>query len=269
MRKNINRFLSGLLLLLGGLPVVAETISDIDSYGIYIAAEKGYVKIKPFSHDYRFADFNYLNEIASVKRQSDELKLVVYEKEFHPSSLELELRTLDVIVNIQKLEFNVKPMDKADMYELNMDSPVKNGAMLQVRSWTLFDNMGIIMLGDTEEELVKYFSNKQLPKATVVTQYLDDALVAFPANSKLKELGDYWKKAARAEKDKEAYAYVEEKWQQYEKAEKLSLKERYLNMALGEINGYLNDHPNGYKADEAKQRQAIAIEKLKEYEKLL
>jgi hypothetical protein len=255
--------------MVSATPVAAETVGAIDSYGVYVVADKGYVKVEPYSRDYSFVDFNFLNEIPSVTRGSDTLKLVVYEKNFSPDGVELALRPLDTKVRIQKIKFRVEPMKKADMYELTVDSPVKDGTMLHVRAWAFFDNMGVVMLGDTQEELVKYFSQKQLPKAPIVVQYLDDALRAFPENPKLKELSAYWKKAAEAEKDKEAYAYVEEKWHQYEQAEKLALKQRYLEAVIVEINGYLNEHPNGHKVEEAKKRKAAAEEKLKEYEKLL
>ena len=38
---------------------------------------------------------------------------------------------------------------------------------------------------------------------------------------------------------------------------------------LGEINGYLRDHPDGKKSAEAKQRKDYAEKKIKEYEPLL
>jgi uncharacterized membrane protein len=157
-------------------------------------------------------DFNYANEIPYVIRGNDELRLVVYEKDFQPSSIELEIRHLSIKVNLQKIKFSAKPMEKQDMYELTAEIPVKDGAMLQVNSWSFFNNFGVIMLGDTQKEFEKYFSQKDLSDASVVTQYLDDALVAFPNNAKLKELSVHWKMVAETEKDQKDYAYVEEKW---------------------------------------------------------
>jgi hypothetical protein len=247
----------------------AGTVDSIDSYGIYVVSTKGYVKVQPFNHDYKFVDFNYTNEIPFVMRGSDSLKLIVFEKDFQPNSVELEIRPLDTRLNIKKIGFSAKPLDKADFYELSADMPVSDGAMLHVRSWSNFDNMGVIMLGDTEKEMVKFFSNKDLENASIVNQYLDDTLRAFPDNAELKALSLYWNSKAESEKDLEAYGYVEEKWQQYENAEKLSLKERYLNAVIIEINGYLNEHPNGAKAAEAKARKSLAEEQLKQYEKLL
>ena len=108
-----------------------------------------------------------------------------------------------------------------------------------------------------------------MPNASIIVQYVADARTAFPNNTELKTLEKYWGNAAKLEKDKKGYGYVEEKWNDYQKAEKLTLKQRYLNDLIGEINGYLSDHPDGYKAEEAKQRKRHAEEKLKEYEKLL
>lgn len=248
--------------------VTAAPVNEIQEHGIYVVAEKGYVKVEPYSEYDEFVDFKRLNTIPFVIRGSDSLKLIVYEKHFSERSIMLKLRPIDVVVNIQDLKFKVKPLTKRDMYEISIATPIKNGVMLHVYS-SFFDYMGVIMLGDTQDELVKYFSQKQLKKPGTVIQYLEDALVAFPENSKLKELTDFWKKAAEAEKEKQAYSYVEEKWQQYEQAEKLTLKQRYLEAVIVEIEGYLREHPNGAMAKEAKKRKKIAEEKLKEYEKSL
>jgi len=269
MKKSINFLIGGMMLTFSGISAaLADTVDVIESYGVYVAAEKGYVKVQPYNHNQRFVDFNHLKEVPFVERGSQALKIIVYKKDFNESSIGLELRPIDIVVDIQQIKFDIKPLKKPDMYELTVDSAVKDGVMLHVYSG-FFDNMGVIMLGNTQAELVKYFSQKQLPDAFAVNQYLDDALVAYPNNAKLKELSTYWTKAANIERDKKGYSYVEEKWQQFQNAEKLELKQRYLNDMIGEINGYLRDYPNGYKAAEAKDRKAMAEKKLKEYEKLL
>jgi len=269
MNKAVFHLLSYIILLAAAAPASAKSVTNISTPGVYVVDSKGYVKVEPYAHDYQFVDFNYANEIPFAKRSSDTLKLVVYQKDFDENSIALELRPLNVKVTLQKVKFSVKTMDKPDMYELVADIPVKDGAILQVKSWAFFDNMGVVMMGNTEEELVRFFSQKDMPNASTVTQYLDDSLVAFPDSAQLKSLSKYWKDAAATEKDREAYTYVDEKWQKYEQAEKLTLKQRYLEAAVVEINGYLNEHPQGINASEAKKRLATAEEKLKEYEKLL
>jgi hypothetical protein len=210
-------------------------VETIDSQGIYVVSSKGFVKVEPYSHDYRFVDLNYANEIPFVERNSDVLELVVYQKEFQPNSIELELRPLDIKVKLQKVRFNVKPMEQPDMYKLTTETHISDGAMLHVKSWSHFDNMGVVILGNTQKELVKFFSQKEMKDAPTVKQYLDDALVAFPNNAELKSLSGYWKAAAEKERDTADYAYVEEKWQQYENAEKLTLKSRYLEAVIVEV----------------------------------
>jgi hypothetical protein len=258
-----------LILLVGIGPATSKPAGDIESYGVYVDTGKSYVRFAPFKHDSRLVNFKYLNEVPEVKRKGEKVKLIVHLKKFSPEAMEIKVRTLDVKVHLQKITFKTRTMKKKNMYELTLDSPVKDGAMLQIYYGSFFDNMGVVMLGDTREELVRYFSRKKMNNASIVIQYLNDALVAYPRNSKLKSLANYWEKAAKNEKDKKTYSYVEEKWQKYEKAEKLTLKQRYLNKALGEINGYLNHYPDGLKAKEARKRKALAEKKLKEYEKLL
>ncbi len=270
MKTSLVRLLMATTLMSGVISVNAKTVDNIEAYGVYVVAEKGYVKVGAYNHADRFVDFKYLNEIQFVKRANQTLKLVVFEKDFTKNSIFLELRPIQTVVDVREAKFEIKPLATADMYELTLDKPVEDGTMLHVHSGNYFrDNFGAIMLGDTQAQLVKYFSQKQLPDESIVQQYLEDARVAFPDNAELKALATYWEKAAKSAKDKKGYTYVEEKWQQYQQAEKLALKARYLGDLIGEINGYLNDYPDGYKADEAKQRKSHAEEKLKEYDKLL
>ena len=79
----------------------------------------------------------------------------------------------------------------------------------------------------------------------------------------------YWKEAAFNEKDQRTYEYINVKWRKYNNATKNHLKVSYLRGMIGEINGYLRDFPNGYKAAEAKERKAFAQKKINEYEPLL
>lgn len=244
-----------------------KQVDTIESEGVYVVAEKGFVKVGSYNHDSNFVDFNHLNEINSVKRADQNLKLIIYKKDFNPASITLELRPIATTVDVRQVDFDAKPGAKANTYELTLDKPVKDGVMVHVRAGDFFRNYGVIMLGETQAELVKFFSQKDLPSAFTVKQYLDDARKAFPNNAELKKLSTHWDKAGNDEKDKKGYAYVEEKWQLYQGTEKIKLKARYLEELIGEINGYLNDHPNGYKVTEAKQRKQHAEEKLKEIEK--
>ena len=265
---HVNKILASLAITLLLAPTVlyAGTVSKIDSYGVYVIAKNGFQKIGPYKHYDTFVDYKFLKEIEHVVRSSEELKLVVYDKDFKDGNFTFELRPMQTIVDVQRVKFNVKPHGKPDMYELSLDKPVKDGTMLHVYAGSYYDNyMGAIMLGNTEEQLVKFFSNKSLDDPIVVSSYLDDALVAYPGNSKLKDLTSFWKGAAEKQKDLKDYSYVEEKWKKYQSTEKIKLKVRYLKQMQGEINAYLRDHPNGGKASEAKERQAFAK---KEIEKL-
>lgn len=270
MQNKFLYILSAFFLQFSALSAVAKQVDTIDTYGVYIAAEKGYVKVEAYNHYDSFVDFKYLHEIPTAIRADQSFKVIIYEKNFHADSYSFELRPVDTVVDIRQIKPNVKPLPKADMYELTFDQTVKDGTMLHVKSGNYFsNNMGVIMLGDTQTELVKYFSQKNLTNPSYVKQYLDDTKIAFPKNAELKKLSVYWDQEAIIAKDKQDYSYVEVKWQAYQQAEKLTLKSRYLNELKGEINGYLNEHPDGLYAQEAKQRLKQAEEKLKEYEKLL
>lgn len=248
----------------------AKTIKKIDSYGVYVVAENGYIKITSYKHYDNFANFKYLNEIPSVIRKSKKIKLVVYTNDFNTDNYRIELRPIQTTIKIREVNFSVKPLSNKDMYEFTIDDPVADGNMLHVIAPEISgNNLGIIMLGDTQTELIKYFSNKKLDAAYAIKAYLENSLIAYPENKKLKQLLTYWTRAAFDEKDKRTYGYVDEKWRKYNDATKIHLKVSLLRGMIGEINGYLKDFPKGYKAKEAQERKIFAQKKIKEYEPLL
>ncbi|VAW70474.1 hypothetical protein MNBD_GAMMA10-644 [hydrothermal vent metagenome] len=260
------------LLMLSGFSAYssAKTVKEIDSYGIYVAADNGYVKVTPYKQHDKFANFNDLNKIPYVKRKSDQVKFVVYTSGFHSDNYRFEIRPIQTTIKMDEVSFSAKPMSKKDMYEITLDESVANGNMLHIMAPEISGyNMGIVMLGNTEDELVKYFSNKKLDAAYAVKKYLEDSLEAYPENKKLKELMVYWTKAASDEKDKRSYKYVDEAWDEYNSATKIHVKLSRLKTVVSEINGYLRDFPKGSMASEATQRKKTALEKIEEYEVLL
>lgn len=271
MYKSIHWFFISLMLLALSGYGSAKTIKKIDSHGVYVVAKKDYVKVTAYNHYGNFVGFKYLNEIASVKRRSSKkVKLIVYTADFSQENYSFEIRPMQTTVKIDEVGFSVKPMKKKGMYEFTLDKSFADGNMLRVHAPEIFGRkMGVIVLGDTQKELVRYFSNKKLKKSYAVLAYLEDSIKAYPENKELKALLPVWKQARKNEKARKAYGYIDENWRKYKGAKKLHLKVRYLRGMLGEINGYLRDHPDGRKVEEAKQRQVFAEKKIKEYEPLL
>ncbi len=269
--KKLIHGLAVLLMLLGfSANSSAKVVKKIDSYGIYVVAEDGYVKVTPYKRYDNFASFRDLNKIPYAKQKSGPVKLIVYSNSFHVGNYRFELRPIQTTIKINEVSFSAKFMAEKDMYELTLDEPATSGNMLHVMAPEITDyNMGIIMLGNTEEELEKYFSNKKLKDAGSVKSYLENSIEAYPENRKLNELMAYWTATASTEKDRRTYKYVDEAWSEYKSATKIQLKLSYLENAVSEINGYLRSFPKGRKATEAKQRKKLGLEKIKKYEKLL
>lgn len=247
--------------------VSAKPLNEIDSYGIYVVTKGGYVKLEPYNHVDNFVDFQFLNEVPAAIRGDDHLKVIIYGKNISPSGEGFALRPIATVVQIDPIKLDVKPMTKPDMYELTYNKSVKDGTMLQAQ-YGFYNNFGVVMLGDTQKELEKYFANKQLKDAIFVQQYLQDALTAYPNNTTLKTQMTYWNKAAKDEKDRKDYGYVEEQWQKYKGTESIGTKIHFLEALRREANGYLAAHPDGYKAGEAKERMTYADKKIPEYEKM-
>jgi len=247
-----------------------KTLETIEHYGVYVVAKKGYVKLEPYKHSDDFVGFQYLNELPSVERAGESLKLLVFQKNFHKDNLTIKLRSIQTIVDIREISFNIKPSETEDMYELTIEQPISTGAILQVHSGDSWQShMDVVVLGDTQKELEKYFSRKDLDDAYVVKLYLDDALKAYPDNSTLNDLSVYWDKEAQKQRAAKAYGYVQAQWEKYEGTKKINLRVRYLKSLIGEINGYLSDHGDGEKAKEAKERKIFAEKKLLELQEQL
>jgi len=270
MFKIVQWFFVAILLIGVASQSTANTVKTIDAFGIYVVANEGYVRVTPYNHVDNFVDFKYLNEIASVERGSDKVKLVVYSNDFKTSNYAFEIRPIQTTIQIDEVSFSAKPLKQKDMYEITIDKPITDGNMLHVYAPEVSGyRMGVVVLGNTEKELAKYFSDKKQDKAYAMLAYLEDALVAFPKSKKLNALLPHWRQAAKDEKDIKAYGYIDDNWRKYSDATKIHLKVRYLRTMLGEINGYLRDHPDGKKSAEAKQRKDYAEKKIKEYEPLL
>jgi len=258
-----------MLIASGVTPKGTKQLDAIECYGVYVVAEKGFVKIGPSPQGLDgLVNFKYVNEIQYVKRADKTLKLIVYKKNFSEDSYIFELRPVGRCTEVSEVYFDIKPLPKTDMYELTLDTPVEDGATLHLRSG---DSVYGIMLGEIQTQLVAYFSQETLPEedAPFIKRCLETVCEAFPGNAKLAELATQWDQAAKVTEDKKVYYYVEEKWQLYEQADKIALKARYLEDLVGEINVYLERHSSGYKADEAKQRHRHAEVKLREYQKQL
>jgi len=259
------------LVVLGGITASrAESPDGVENYGVYVAGTNGYVKIKPYQHRDNFVDFKYLHEIPAVMRNDGQLQLLIYQKNFSAKNFAFELRPIDVTVDIKQVSFDIKPLPAADMYALTLRQPVLDGSLLQVHSGSFFiDNFGVIMLGDPQQQLVNYFSQKNLDDAQAAQAYLNDALQAFPENTELNKLQRYWATTAASSRDRKDYSYVEEQWTKYQSAEKIDLKVRYLDNLIREVNGYIQQHPQGTKIEEAQERKRFAESKIDEFKDLL
>jgi len=245
----------------------AKPIKNIESFGVYAASKNGFIKVRSYKHYDRFVTFNHLKEVPQVTRKNKKAKFVIYSKDFKQSDFAFAIRPIEVDIKVTEIDFDVKPLRKKNMYEITLADPVPNGHMVHVYSGEFFShNMGVVMLGNTQKELVKYFSRKDLKKAYAVVAYLEDSLKAYPKNKQLKTLLPHWQKAAKDDKDVKAFAYIDEEWRKYHGTEKLHLKVRYLRSMIGEVNAYLRDHPDGMKVTEAKSRKAYAEKKIKEFD---
>ncbi|MCF6262654.1 MAG: hypothetical protein L3J24_03590 [Xanthomonadales bacterium] len=251
------------------VPAQSKAVETIEHYGVYVAAKSGYIKLEPYKHSSDYVDFKHLNELPSVERADESLRLVVFQKSFDEENLTIKFRPIQTTVDIREINFNVKPLEKEGMYELTTEQTISTGVILQVQSGSWGTNMNVVVLGDTQKELEKYFSRKDLDDAYAVKLYLDDALQAYPENSTLKGLSDYWGTEAQKQKAAKTYGYVETQWEKYQGTKKINLRVRYLKSLIGEINGYLNDHGDGEKAEEAKERKLYAEKTLQELQEQL
>ena len=247
----------------------SKLVQTIESYGAYVVAKNGFVKLGPYLHVDSFVDFKHLHEIPCIERGNEKLTLILFAKDANERSFSFAVRPIQTTIDIREIIPDIKPSADPDRYEVTFNTPLSDGQMLHIQSGHFYDGrLSVIMLGDTQAELEKYFGNKDLDGAIYVRAYLEDALQAFPENTNLKKLMVYWEKAAASEKDNNDYKYVNDKWHDYESENSISLKIRYLYALIGEVNAYLRDHADGAHVTEANKRKTYAEKKIPDYEKM-
>lgn len=254
------------LLFLFAAAASANPAKEIDSYGIYVAGKEGYQKLRPFNHSH--LEMHHLAELPFTQRPDQSLTLYVYEKDFDPQHLALRAQYIALAGGYDELNFDVKPTDKEDLYQVNVVEKVPNDRVLFVFSGWHLNGSPAITLGDPQAQLETLFNDMSQPGYAALPT-LEDVIKAYPENRKLKSLLPKWQKQAQSEKDTKDYSYVEKAWQKYQGAEKLALQQRYLQTLQAEINGYLENHPSGLHAKEAQKRRDHAEKEMARLEKLL
>ena len=244
--------------------------SDISSYGIYLKGEQGYVKVTSFSSPTRVIDQKDYYKLPYAVRTNEEIELLIFLKDFKAKDFGFEFRPMSIVASNEEVQFEFSPIPgKEDMYKATYAQPVASSTLLLVYNFGLFQHaVGVIALGDIESELVRVFSDMRQPAYAALPE-LEGVVSKFPNNAKLNELLGQWRKVAKKEKDDADYQYVQKAWEEYKGTQKITLQERYLNKVLREINGYLNTHPNGEHAIEAKERKVAAEKRLAEIERIL
>ena len=158
-------------------------VRSIESYGAYVVAKHGFVKLGPYLHIDRFVDFKHLHEIPYIERGSEKLTLILFAKDANERSFSFAIRPIQTTIDIREITPDIKPLADPDRYEVTLNTPLTDGHMLHIESGHFYDGrLSVIMLGNTQAELEKYFSDKSLDDASYVRAYLEDALQAFPEN---------------------------------------------------------------------------------------
>lgn len=233
----------------------ANPAEKIDSYGIYVADKQGYQKLRPFNHDH--FELQHLADLPFAQRQDQALTLYVFQKNFDPQNLSLRAQHVALAGGYDELKFEIRPTDKEDLYRVQVVGKVPNDRVLLAYSGWYMNGSPAIALADPQSQLEALFSDMSQPSHAALPT-LEHVVKAYPDSRKLQSLLPMWREQAQAQKDAKDYSYVEKAWQKYEGADKLALQKRYLLALQGEINGYLENHPQGQHAKEAQQRRAHA-----------
>ncbi len=240
--------------------------NNITQFGIYIKGNNSYIPMATINNT-SFPEFKDLKKIPSIERNDDKLELIIYSDNFKETYFTALSRKLALAGANEDINFNVSPMDKENMYKLSTNAILPNGRFIFIPiGW---NEILAVFLGDAQKEVVTFFSNMELKPSYSASQDLEATLKVFPENTELAALLPKWQKVESREKEISDYQYVEDVWQQYQEAEKIALKVRYLEKLQVELNGFLNSHPDGTKLTECKERQTEIDAELPKYEKMI
>lgn len=240
--------------------------NNITQFGIYIKSNNGYVPMSLITNS-SYPEFKHLAKVPSIKRNSNKIELLFYSKNFNATHFVATAKKL-ALKNISKeVNFNISSTDKENMFTLTTDTGVNDGWFLYIpMGW---DEIAAAFLGDAEEEAIAFFSDKTLAPAYAAVQDLEDLIKVFPNNGQLSKLFSEWRIIAKQEKEVSDFMYVQEAWGQYQEAEKVILKIRYLEKLQIEINGFLSNHPESSLASDCEEFQKEIDIKFPEYNKMI
>ncbi len=240
--------------------------NNITQFGIYIKSNHGYVPMTTINNA-NYPEFKHLKKATSIEREDDDVTLIIYSNHFDATYFKASIRKLALKGSSEDLNFSISLMDKENMYQLTTNTKVPNGSFIFIQmGW---DEISTVFLGDAQKEAVTFFSNIDLQPAYAASQDLETTINIFPDNEQLVMLLPKWGKLKKQEKEITDYKYVEDVWKQYQESEKITLKVRYLEKLQVELNGFLNNHPDGIKLTECKEKQVEIDTKLPEYEKMI
>lgn len=244
----------------------AVSLDEITSFGVYVEGKDGYVKLRPYEHNY--FELKRLKSIPYVERDSQLVNLVIYQQEFNADLMAIKAQYIALAGGSDTLQVDVSPTDREDMYKLAVVGDVPDNRVLFFSSgWFGYHDLAV-SLAEPEGQLETLLSDMEQP-AHAALPTVEEMIEAYPDNAVFKALLPKWQAASRKAEDDRDYGYVVEIWQQYQNSERLPLKAQYLQRLRGELNRYLQKHPEGEKTDEAKQRLEYANTRITELEKLL
>ncbi|PKV49887.1 hypothetical protein ATE84_1926 [Aquimarina sp. MAR_2010_214] len=261
--KAKNLILITVLTLISSFNICAQKLKD---FGVYIKSNDDYIKFVTLNNT-NFPEFKDLNKAPSILRGNNKVELILYWNNFKSSSLVVKARKLALGGFNETINFSIEPLEKENMYKLTTDKTIPDGSFLFIlNGW---DEILTVFLGDSEQQAITFFSDTNLKPAYAAVPDLEDAIKAFPNSQKLADLLPKWKEIKQLEQQELEYEYVEEAWQKYQKAEKISLKIRYLKDMQMALNNFLANHPESNKSVECKKRQTEINTKLPELEKMM
>ncbi|WP_109851812.1 hypothetical protein [Aquimarina sp. AU58] len=239
---------------------------NIKQFGIHIKSKDSYLSFATINNT-SFPEFRHLNKIPSVLRENDHIEIIVYLQNFESGSLVAQARKLALGGFNEDVNFGIEPLEKENMYKLTTDTTIPDGSFLFISiGW---NEILAVFLGDSEKEVIAFFSDTNLRPAYAAVPDLEDTIKAFPNSQELINLLPKWKEIKQLERQELEYKYVEEAWQKYHGTEKISLKIRYLKDMQMALNGFLANHPESNKSEECRERQIQIDTKLPELEKMI
>lgn len=226
--------------------VFAEEVK-LESFGVYIKTDQGYIATDVYSH-YRM-DFEYYGELAVLTPSSTGLELLVYQPDILPTELAFDSRPLNSPGQSIRVTPLISPISD-DQLKVTFQEDIPSDRILMIDTQLGNNSIYAVALSSPLAGFMAGYKMDADITPTNATWSLNKIRVAYPNNADLLQLLKYWTEKEIESQATQQYDWVIKAWHDYEKAQTAEHKLIELEKVKGRIEYYLAEYQDGLETAE-------------------